>query len=312
MLSGQNQCRFCKNFIDFGMIIYTTGSSGFVGSNILRESSDFQFLSYKRGTQPKVKGADVVLHLAGKAHDTNSTEDAQDYFRANTELTKQVFDAFIVSDAKVFIYFSSVKAAAGCYSGILTEEYNANPVTVYGKSKLQAENYILSKELPENKRVYILRPTMIHGPGNKSNLYLLYKVVSKGIPWPLGSFDNLRSFCSISNLNFVFRELVVREDIKSGIYNVCDDRPISNVELIEIISEALAVSPRIWKLPKGLIQNLVKAGDFFHLPLNSERLEKLTESAVVSNKKLTAALGKQLPTDSRDGLIWTIKSFAKI
>jgi nucleoside-diphosphate-sugar epimerase len=293
------------------VIIYTTGSSGFVGSNILRESLDFQFLRHKRGTLPKVRGADVVLHLAGKAHDTNSTEDAQDYFIANTELTKQVFDAFMISDAKVFIYFSSVKAAAGCYSGILTEEYNANPATVYGKSKLLAENYILSKKLPENKRVYILRPTIIHGPGNKSNLYLLYKVVSKGIPWPLGSFDNLRSFCSISNLNFVFRELVVREDIKSGIYNVCDDRPISNVELIEIISEALAVSPRIWKLPKGLIQNLVKVGDFFHLPLNSERLEKLTGSAVVSNKKLVAALGKQLPTDSRDGLIWTIKSFAK-
>jgi len=293
------------------VIIYTTGSSGFVGSNILRESADFQFLRYKRGIQPKVRGADVVLHLAGKANDTKSTAEAQDYFSANTELTKQVFDAFMISDAKVFIYLSSVKAAAGRYSGILTEEYNSIPTSDYGKSKLLAENYILSTKIPENKRVYILRPTMIHGPGNKSNLNLLYKVVSKGIPWPLGSFDNLRSFCSISNLNFVFRELVVREDIKSGIYNVCDDRPISTVELIEIISEALAVSPRIWKFPKSLIKNLVKVGDFFHLPLNSERLEKLTESAVVSNNKLVAALGKKLPMDSRDGLILTIKSFAK-
>lgn len=291
--------------------IFTTGSSGFVGTNILSENADFQFVRHRRGAQLELGDADVVLHLAGKAHDTRFNTDAQDYYSANTELTKQVFDAFMVSEARVFIHFSSVKAAAGRFSGILTEEYEANPTTVYGKSKLLAENYILARELSKNKRVYILRPTMIHGPGNKGNLNLLYKIVAKGIPWPMGSFENLRSFCSVSNVNFVIRELAVREDIKSGIYNVCDDRPISTVELIEIISAALTVRPRIWNLPKSWIQNLAKAGDLLHLPLNSERLEKLTESSIVSNAKLVAALGKQLPTDSRDGLIRTIKSFAK-
>jgi len=234
--------------------------------------------------------------------------DDQEYYYVNTEFTKEVFDSFLNSDAKTFIFLSSVKAA-GNYPEILTEEIEANPTTVYGKSKLFAENYILSKSLPENKRVYILRPTMIHGPGNKGNLNLLYKVVSKGFPWPLGSFENLRSFCSISNLNFVFRELIYRDDIKSGIYNVCDDRPISTIELIEIISDVLAVRTRIWKLPKVLIAYLANVGDILQLPLNSERLEKLTESAVVSNLKLVEALGKQLPTDSREGITRTIKTF---
>ena len=41
---------------------------------------------------------------------------------------------------------------------------------------------------------------MIHGPGNKGNLNLLYSLVSKGLPWPLGSFENKRSYCSIDNL----------------------------------------------------------------------------------------------------------------
>jgi len=280
--------------------IYITGSSGFVGSNILRENVDFHFVKYKRGTQPEIGDVNTVLHLAGKAHDTRSKLDDQDYYNVNTEFTKRVFDLFLNSNAK---------AAAGNYPDILTEEFKANPSTVYGKSKLLAENYILSKSIPENKRVYILRPTMIHGPGNKGNLNLLYKVVSNGIPWPLGSFENLRSYCSISNLNFVFRELICREDIKSGIYNVCDDRPISTVELIEIISDVLAVRTRIWKLPKVLIKYLAKVGDILQLPLNSERLEKLTESAVVSNLKLVEALGKQLPMDSREGITRTIKTF---
>lgn len=291
------------------MKIYITGSSGFVGSNILRENVDFHFVKYKRGTQPEIGDVNTVLHLAGKAHDTRSNLDDQDYYNVNTEFTKRVFDLFLNSDAKVFILLSSVKAAAGNNPDILTEEFKANPSTVYGKSKLLAENYILSKSIPENKRVYILRPTMIHGPGNKGNLNLLYKVVSNGIPWPLGSFENLRSFCSISNLNFVFRELICREDIKSGIYNVCDDRPISTVELIEIISGVLAVRTRIWKIPKVLIKYLAKVGDILQLPLNSERLEKLTESAVVSNLKLVEALGKQLPMDSREGITRTIKTF---
>ena len=83
--------------------------------------------------------------------------------------------------------------------GILTEDTIPNPKTHYGISKLQAENYILDQKLPEGKRVYILRPCMIHGPGNKGNLNLLYTLVKKGFPWPLGAFENQRSFLSIDN-----------------------------------------------------------------------------------------------------------------
>ena len=79
----------------------------------------------------------------------------------------------------------------------LTEENLAQPKTYYGKSKLLAKQYIFSKDIPEGKRVYILRPCIIHGPENKGNLSLQYKFVIKGFPWPLGSFENKRSYCSI-------------------------------------------------------------------------------------------------------------------
>ena len=101
---------------------------------------------------------------------------------------------------------SSVKAAADEINGELTEEIIPKPSTHYGKSKLLAEEYILSKVLPPGKRVYIIRPCMIHGPGNKGNLNLLYQLVRKNVPWPLASFDNKRSFCSIENLCFVIKE----------------------------------------------------------------------------------------------------------
>ena len=75
---------------------------------------------------------------------------------------------------------------------------------------------------------------MIHGPGNKGNLNLLYGVVKKGIPWPLGSFENKRTFTSIDNLCYIINGLLTKE-VESGIYNINDDEAVSTNELIEII-----------------------------------------------------------------------------
>ena len=224
-------------------------------------------------------------------------------------LTKNIFDSFLISDAKVFITLSSVKAVADEIEGTLIEAHIPNPITHYGKSKLLAEQYILSKEFPDGKRVYILRPCMIHGPGNKGNLNLLYKLASKGIPWPLGAFDNKRSFCSIDNLIFIIKELIDREDIPSGVYNVADDSPLSTNEVISIIAMSQVKKPKIWKIPRRLIKRLSVLGDLFRLPLTTERLQKLTESYVISNRKIKSAIGKEFAISAKDGLLKTINSF---
>lgn len=289
--------------------IFITGGSGFVGLNSIQYlRSFFIFINYQREAPIEIN-QDVVIHLAGKAHDLKNTSKSQEYYDVNTGLTKKVFDAFLASDAKVFIALSSVKAVADQVEGELTEKHNPNPITHYGKSKLMAEHYIFSKEIPDGKRVYILRPCMIHGPGNKGNLNLLYKIVSKNIPWPLGAFENKRSFCSIDNLMFIFKELIEREDIPSGIYNVADDEPLSTNELIGLMAQSQNRNPKIWNFSKKFIEGVVSIGDKLHLPLNTERLQKLTSSYVVSNAKIKAAIGKPLPVSSREGLLKTFKSF---
>ena len=154
-----------------------------------------------------------------------------------------------------------------------------------------------------------MRPCMIHGPGNKGNLNLLYGVVSKGIPWPLGAFENRRSFTSIGNLQEVIKGLLTK-DVASGIYNMGDDEALSTNELIEVICGALGKKARIWRLPEGLMLFAARVGDWLHLPLNLERLRKLTENYVVPNAKIKAALGMtEMPVRAVDGLRETIKSF---
>jgi nucleoside-diphosphate-sugar epimerase len=290
-------------------MILLTGSTGFVGTSFINSFNSDDIVQYKRSDKLKIDTFSAIIHLAGKAHDLKKISKPEEYYQVNTELTKTIFDAFIDSGAKVFITLSSVKAVADEVQGELTEDYIPNPITHYGKSKLLAEQYILSKKIPEGKRVYILRPCMIHGPGNKGNLNLLYKIVNKGLPWPLGGFENKRSFCSIDNLCFIINELIENDQIPSGVYNIADDDSLSTNELINLISESQNKNSHIWNVPKSLINIFAKIGDILKLPLNSERLVKLTESYIVSNNKIKNAINKPFPLSSIEGLNKTLNSF---
>ena len=131
--------------------VYLTGSTGFVGTSIINYLKLKQIGIYKRSDEINIGKASTVIHVAGKAHDFKNTSVPNEYYEVNTKLTKQIFDAFLVSEAKVFITLSSVKAVADEVQGNLTEEHFPNPITHYGKSKLLAEQYILSKEIPAGK-----------------------------------------------------------------------------------------------------------------------------------------------------------------
>lgn len=313
----------------YGLDIVATEKDGviktFSWEDIKPESFSFQNFSK----------LDVIIHLAGKAHDTKNQSAAQSYFDINTGLTQKIFDFFLQSSAKKFIFFSSVKAAADSVVGdMLTEDVIPTPVGPYGESKIKAEEYILNKLTVDNghltvamqhdsaancqlsivncqlnKQVYILRPCMIHGPGNKGNLNLLYNVVKKGIPWPLGAFENRRSFTSIDNLCYVVEGLLAK-DVPGGIYHMGDDEAMSTNELIATMCEVMGKKPHIWKINRGIMEGCAGIGTLLHLPLNTERLRKLTENYVVSNDKIKRALGiDKMPVTAKEGLIKTIKSF---
>ena len=324
------------------MNILITGVHGFVGSNLVvalkghhslygldivapeKEGvvktfawKDIETTSFPMQFLPKF---DAIIHLAGKAHDTKNQSASQVYFDINTGLTQKIFDFFLESSAKKFIFFSSVKAAADSVVGdMLTEDVIPTPVGPYGESKIAAEEYILSKlrsehgelkvAMQRDKQVYILRPCMIHGPGNKGNLNLLYNVVKKGIPWPLGDFENKRSFTSIDNLCYVVEGLLTK-DVASGIYHMGDDETLSTNELIALMCEAMGKEPHIWKMNRKMMEGCAGLGTLLHLPLNTERLRKLTENYVVSNEKIKSALGiDRMPVRAADGIMKTIRSF---
>ena len=324
------------------MNILITGIHGFVGSNLVVALKNHYVLYGLDIVTPEKEGVvktfawkdiettsfpmqrlprfDAIIHLAGKAHDTKNQSASQIYFDINMGLTQKIFDFFLESSAKKFIFFSSVKAAADSVVGdMLTEDVIPTPVGPYGESKIAAEEYILDKlrnehgelkvAMQRDKQVYILRPCMIHGPGNKGNLNLLYNVVKKGIPWPLGDFENKRSFTSIDNLCYVVEGLLTK-DVASGIYHMGDDEALSTNELIALMCEAMGKEPHIWKMNRKMMEGCAGLGTLLHLPFNTERLRKLTENYVVSNEKIKSALGiDRMPVRAADGIMKTIRSF---
>lgn len=317
------------------MKILITGVHGFVGSNLvkalakdntiygldiidpIKDGVKFTFKWEDLDKEGMVPEMDAIIHLAGKAHDTKNQAAADVYFKVNRDLTIKIFDYFCAHpNIKKFVFFSTAKAAADKVDGILTEDVVPSPVGPYGESKIAAERYILDalesrKDEFTDRGVYIFRPCMIHGPGNKGNLNLLYNVVKKGIPWPLGAFENRRTFTSVENICFAVNG-VLTKDVPSGIYNMGDDEALSTNELIEEICKSLGKKAHIWKLPKGLMTGVAKVGGWLHLPLNPERLRKLTENYISSNEKIKKALGvERMPVDAREGLKVTLDSFSK-
>ena len=312
------------------MKILITGVHGFVGSNlvealkkehtiygldIISPPKDGVMKTFSWEEIDKIPSVDAIIHLAGKAHDTKNKSASEVYFKVNTGLTQKIFDYFLAHGGiKKFVFFSTAKAAADKVNGVLTEDVVPTPVGPYGESKIAAEKYILSfmEQRPsqfDGRGVYIFRPCMIHGPGNKGNLNLLYSVVKKGIPWPLGAFENRRTFTSVENICFAVNG-VLTKDVPSGIYNMGDDEALSTNELIEEICKSLGKKAHIWKLPKGLMTGIARIGGWLHLPLDPERLRKLTENYISSNAKIKAALGiEKMPVNAREGLKVTLDSF---
>ncbi|HQQ96806.1 MAG TPA: NAD-dependent epimerase/dehydratase family protein [Cyclobacteriaceae bacterium] len=313
------------------MNILITGASGFVGRGLLEylsDKSDTTLFVHSRSREwiskltfagriipldvctteiLNVNNIDCVIHLAGIAHDLDGKYTPADYEKVNTQGTIQMFDAFNKSTARVFVFMSSIKAAVDTAETPVDEDVVPAPTTPYGKSKQNAEAGLLAYSMPPGKFLYILRPVMIHGKGNKGNLNLLYRYVQYGLPYVFGAYDNQRSFLTADNLNFIIHR-IMQGSYPSGVYHVCDDAPFSTTELISIIAHNMDRSPRIWSLPKRIIEPLFSLSSALGIPASRYKT-KLTESLVASNARIKKVLGVDLPVSAHEGLSRTLKSF---
>ena len=293
------------------------GGNGFIGEHLIKNFNNSYSVSLRSGNwedEILKKAPSTIINLVGKAHDHSGTATKEDYYYANLTLAKKAFEIFLNSSASLFIHISSIAAIEEYHRPeILVEESIGNPLSYYGKSKQAAEYWLLKQKLPKDKQLVILRPPMVHGANDKGNLGLLFKFVEKGLPYPLGAFKNKRSFISIQNFVFIIENIIERRtNLTSIIYNISDDEPIATDEIIFLIGRLLRKKTKALNLPKKLVSFFAACGDFFHLPINSKKLKKLTGTLIVSNAKLKKDLNiERLKLNAIDGLEITIQSFLK-
>lgn len=294
------------------MKIKILGSSGFVGSHLLKSLNNSEGISIRgKNWKDKIHASDVIINLIGKAHDHKGVFTKEDYYEANFELVKYIFQQFIRSEAKLFIHISSIAAIEEIESDIpLDEEYIPSPISFYGSSKLAAEQWLLSQDLPVNKKIIILRPPMIHGSFDKGNLRLLYNFVKKGLPYPLSKYENRRTFLYIENFIFYLNEIINKNILlSSGVYHISDNESLSMEQILKIIEYTDKFNILRIPLPKFLLNGLAKMGDSLNFPINTKRLKKLTSNLLVSNLKINKALSiNSLPFSAVEGMNRTILS----
>lgn len=298
------------------MKIVLVGYTGFVGSSILNSPllAQHEFICLGRSELSKSEfpekfySADVLIYTVGVAHDIAGDIPDNIYYTVNVDLLKKVYNEYSKSSIKTFIYFSSIKVVADKASQAISESTVTNPQTIYGKTKLLAEQYILDSIIP-SRRFYVLRPSMIHGPNNRGNLNTLFQYLAKGTPWIFNNFDNKRSFSSIKNVIFIINELLTNLKIESGIYNICDDEIISTNSIVEIYELVTKKKVLRINIPKIIIILIFKLNSRLGIKFNTLFLEKIVGNFVIDNSKIKKAVNKKFPVNAREGLITTFESF---
>ena len=289
------------------MNIFISGSSGFVGKNITKLNPKSEFYCYNRKNNIKIN-QDFIFHFAGLAHDISGQKKDDLYIRSNTDLTIDIFNEFLKSSAKVFVFLSTIKVL-GQYENIIVEDSIPKQQSIYGLSKFNAEQYLLSKKIPSDKKVYVLRSSLIYGEEPKGNLKLLKKYVNFNLPWILSSFDNKISLLDIRNLNFILNKLCESyNNIPSGIYNVSDDNPIKVKELVRCLASAMNKRIFFCSIKKSYLNLIFNIGSTLKLPiLNKSSFYKLTKNTIVNISKIKKVLNAKLPYTTKNSINYYYK-----
>ena len=256
------------------------------------------------GWKAALVGVDTVIHLAGRAHVLReSTADSRSlYFHNNVESTKSVARGAIDCGVRQFIFMSSVKVFGdGPFAEPLSPSDRAIPSDDYGRSKLEAEQWLLATGQREGLEVAVVRPPLIYGPGVRANFLRLMSWVERGVPLPLARLANRRSLVSVWNLNDLLLRLIERRGAAGGVWHVSDGEDISTTRLVEEIARHMRRPARLFSVPHSLARWAMSVAG------RGLEYDRLFASLQLDVTDTIARLQWYPPVSARDGLARTVQ-----
>lgn len=288
-----------------------TGGTGFLGKNVmplLKEKyevttcgitpEDMINANLAKSVPELPEHYDVVLHAAGKAHVVPRTEaEKQLFFDINYQGTVNLCQALEKVGVPRALVFISTVAVYGCdFGDLITEEYALEGETPYAKSKRMAEEYLMGWCKKHGVVLGILRPSLLAGKNAPGNLGAMVNGVRKGFYMNIAGGKVVKSILMAEDIAHLLP--LVAE--KGGTYNVCDTRQPSFGELSISVAKQLGKGKPL-NIPYWMAWCMAKVGDLLgsKAPINSYKLEKMTQSLTFSNEKARRELGWE-PLDVLD------------
>jgi len=282
------------------------GGSGFVGTNIIQllgkencynidiKSSilynDITFIHDIREPLDFNKKVDLVILLAAEHKDDVTPVSL--YYDVNVNGTKNVLNYMDKYQIKNLIFFSSV-AVYGLNLNNANEESKTIPFNHYGSSKLKAESEIKLwfNEDPINKKINIIRPTVIFGQNNKGNVYNLIKQIVKGKMIQIGNGVNCKSIAYIENVSS-FVDFIINNAMNGyTIYNYSDKPDYNMNQFITLIKKKSNLDYKLINVPYNFALFVGYIFDFISFLINikfsisSIRIKKFCANTQIDSSK---------------------------
>ena len=276
--------------------ILITGATGFLGKYLLKElqgtaevltlgrSSDNSVVCDLKNSIPKIPSVGLVVHNAGKAHSVpKSKAEADEFFQVNTIGTRNLLEGLdnsnCLPDQLIFI---STVAVYGKDHGVGIDEQNKSlGNSPYAISKIEAEKLVIDWSVKNQVPAIILRLPLVIGLRNpKGNLKSMIEGIKKGFYFRPGKGNSKKSMVHAIDV----AKLLPRISQKNGVFNLTDGYDPTFSELDTALGDRL--SRKIKVIPESILMLIARVGDVFSfLPINSDKLKKMTRDLTFSDQK---------------------------
>lgn len=297
--------------------VLVTGANGFVGMalctelnldesfNIIPLARNLTSSSYKlcpdlnstSDWSHLLSGVDVVVHLAGKAHDLSGSSTLDDYRLINTVGTINLAEQAVKAGIQKFIFVSTI-GVHGSVLGkeIITESSVTEALNPYTFSKLEAEKALCDIFKRYESELIIVRPPLIYAANAPGNFNSLLKLVAKRIPLPFGSVTNSRSHLSIDNfVSFLVKAITCSQPC-AGTYVLSDDEKLSTAYTLQVLSEGMGLKSNLFRFPYGILKLMAK------IIGKGETLNKVCGDLVIDATKAKSVFNWQPPVPAQESL----------